>query len=280
MTGTTFRSARPRHSTGQAPSRQGPAILTIAALVVIATLVAVAVPALATPQAAPLLSDREVGTKASFLEPPSGVAIAVSFSNKLARRIGAIDRVEQIMEERWRRHRITTASVRASITDRRHYSERKISVYGGERLIPELDSYTAANIIKAATVYNLRRAVPDFRGRIVYEIRKLKVARHPVAFLNGSHSYAIGRVYVETEDGKVLLERKIHAQLIADFSTVYHYDGPRLPFIPGDADRRIAPVLTAFVERALKAAFPEKKDRIVGPIFSPFTAPEHNGIAP
>ncbi len=279
MTGATSRSALPwhhGHAAGRLPSWPR---LAIVPLIVITALAVMAVPALSAPQAT-AAPDHEIGTKASFLKPPAGVAITVSFSNKLARRMSAIDRVEQIMEERWRRHRITTASVRASITDRRHYAERKVSVYGGERLIPELDAYTTTNIIMAATVYNLRRAMPDFRGQIAYEIRKLKVARHPVAFLNGSHSYATGRVRIETADGRLLFERKIHAQLITDISPVYHYDGPRLPFIPSDADRRIAPVLTAFVERALKAAFPEKKDLIVGPIFSPFTAPEHNGIAP
>ncbi len=276
MTNTIFRPALPWQPASGVPSVRR---LAIAILIVIAALATGALPALAAPPP-PLSPDRDTVTQASFLKPPAGVTIAVSFSNKLARRIGAIDRVEQIMEERWRRHRMTTASVRASISDRRHYSERKVSVYGGERLIPALDAYTTANIVKAATVYNLRRALPEFRGKIVYEIRKLKVARHPVAFLNGSHSYAVGRVRVETEDGKILFDRKIHAQLIANLSPVYHYDGPRLPFIPGDADRRIAPVLTAFVERALKAAFPEEKDKIVGPIFSPFTAPEHDGIAP
>ncbi len=276
MTGTTFRPALPWHSAGKTPCGWRPAVRALIACMV---LVVVATPALSAPRTA-AASGHETGTRTSFLVPPAGVTVAVSFSNKLTRRIGAIDRVEQIMEERWRRHRITTAGVRASIADRRHYTERKVSVYAGERLIPDLDAYTAANIIKAATIYNLRRALPDFRGRIVYEIRKLKVARHPVAFLNGSHSYATGRVRIETEDGQVLLERKVHTQLIADLSPVYHYDGPRLPFIPGDADRRVAPVLTAFVERALKAAFPDRKDKIMGPIFSPFTAPEHTDIAP
>lgn len=280
MTGTTFRPALPWHAAGEAPWLWR---LAVAILVTCVVLVAMAVPALSAgqaPAAASAAEGEENAKSADLLKPPPGVTIAVSFSNKLARRIGAIDRVEQIMEERWRRHRITTAGVRASIADRRHYTERKVSVYAGERLIPDLDAYTTANIIKAATVYNLRRALPDFRGRIVYEIRKLKVARHPVAFLNGSYSYAIGRVRIETEDGQVLVDRKVHAQLIADLSPVYHYDGPRLPFIPGDADRRVAPVLTAFVERALKAAFPDRKDEIMGPIFSPFTAPEHTDIAP
>lgn len=228
--------------------------------------------------------DDASGDKASrqqdTLTPPAGVAISVTFSNKLERRLGSIDRVEQIMEERWRRHRITTASVRASIVDRREYTERKVSVYGGERLIPELDDYTVANIIRAATIYNLRRALPHFQGRIAYEIRRLKVARHPIAFLNGSHSYAVGRVRVETADGRVLVDRKIQAQLIADLSGTFHYDGPRLPFTPGDADRRIAPLLTAFVEEALEAAFPDRTEEIVGPIFAPFTAPETDDIAP
>ncbi|RMF71940.1 MAG: hypothetical protein D6740_05985 [Alphaproteobacteria bacterium] len=276
MTGTIFRPALPWHPADLARSWWR---LAVAAGIGVAALMFLAAPSLAARH------DRTPGhdpsaTPVNLLKPPPGVVITVTFSNKLARRIGAIDRIEQIMEERWRRHRITTASVRASITDRQHYGERKVSVYGGEKLIPDLDAYTAANIIKAATVYNLRRALPDFRGRIAYEIRKLKVARHPVAFLNGSHSYVVGRVRIETNAGKVLLERKIHAQLIADLSPVYHYDGPRLPFIPSDADRRIAPVLTAFVERALKAAFPDRKDEIMGPIFAPFTAPENNEIAP
>ncbi|GIX17956.1 MAG: hypothetical protein KatS3mg119_2142 [Rhodothalassiaceae bacterium] len=245
----------------------------------VCALVCVLLVASASPVARAASGD-EKAQQPDTLTAPDGVVITVTFSNKLERRLGSIDRVEQIMEERWRRHRITTASVRASIVDRREYTERKVSVYGGERLIPELADYTAANIIRAATIYNLRRAVPEFRGSISYEIRRLKVSRHPIAFLNGSHSYAVGRVRVETSEGRVLVDRKIQAQLIADLSGTFHYDGPRLPFTPGDADRRIAPLLTAFVEEALEAAFPDRKEEIVGPIFAPFTAPETDDIAP
>ncbi len=221
----------------------------------------------------------EVQASADLLH-MDGIAIEVKWARKLARRQAQIDRIERIMEERWRRYRSLGSRPRGGGLDRFAHLRHRGLAHAGERLIPRLRDYSMANLLKAATVYNLRRVAPEFRGRIVYRIKTLKVANHPVAFLGADHSFAVGRVKVYGGDGRVLLDRRVSINLNEDVRVAVPRDGPELVFYRTEAHRRVGPLLVRFVERSLELVWPDRRARIVGPVFIRLAGPGQRIITP
>lgn len=208
------------------------------------------------------------------------IMVEVAWSRKLAKRQAQIDRIERIMEERWRRYRSFGTVQRGSILNREAGMPRRDIRHAGERLIPTLENYSMANLLKAATIYNLRRSVPEFRGHIIYRIKTLKVANHPIAFLGGGHSYAAGRIRIIAADGTTILDRKVTVNLNENVRVTYPYEGPGLVFFDTEADRRIGPLLVRFVERSLEAAWPDRRDEIIGPVFLRVAGPGERIVPP
>ncbi|RMF16197.1 MAG: hypothetical protein D6757_03165 [Alphaproteobacteria bacterium] len=208
------------------------------------------------------------------------VMVEVTWSRKLAKRQAQIDRIERIMEERWRRYRSFGTVQRGSILNRGTSMPRRDIQHAGERLIPKLENYSMANLLKAATIYNLRRSVPEFRGHIIYRIKTLKVANHPIAFLGAGHSYAVGRIRIVGADGTTILDRKVTINLNENVHATYPYKGPGLVFFDTEADRRVGPLLARFVERSLEAAWPDRRDEIIGPVFIRVAGPGEQIVSP
>ncbi len=250
---------------------------TVLALVVLAVLfVSVsATTALAEPSAA-----RAAKLRGHDVRVADGIVVEVTWSRKLARRQAQIDRIERIMEERWRRYRSVGRNRHGGILDNAARRRGRDIRHAGVRLVPRLEDYTMVALLKAATAYNLRRAVPDFRGRIVYRVKTLKVANHPIAFLGGGRSYAIGRVKVIGADGATIVDHKVSISLNEDIRIVAPDEGRGLIFFETEANRRVAPLLVRFVERSLELAWPDRREEIVGPVFIRVAGPGQRIVPP
>ncbi len=203
---------------------------------------------------------------------PDGVLVEVDFSKRLNRVMGAINRVERIREERFRMNRMDDAPSTRSV-QRFARSETAGTRWAGETLIPDLADYTVENLVRAFTLANLERAVPDFRGRIRYKIERIKIDDHSVAAIVGATTFVKGKIVVRNAEGRKLFEKKIVANFVLRETLDRKYQGPGFAFAESDASDRVGPALATFVERALEAAWPEKADLIEGPIIIRLSGP-------
>ncbi len=204
--------------------------------------------------------------------------VEVTYSKGLSKRLDSIDRMEQTLEERFRKTGTDDASVRTSTINRFAKNRTSNTRWAGERLIPDVEDYGLTSLITALTVDNLARAQPDFDGSIRYEIDRLRVSSHPVAFLSGSHSYVMGNITVLGPDGQILKSEDVSANLVVDPSVDLNYQGEKYAFIETDEEDRVGPTLSYFVKMALQSVFPDQKDEIYGPLIIRLSGPNESII--
>lgn len=201
------------------------------------------------------------------------IAVGAAFSKAVERRMSSIDAQEQRREKEFRKDRNYGNSFREAGVFRFAESQTEGTRWAGETLLPEIEDFTVANLVRALTVDNLARAVPDFRGTISYDIRRLKVANHPVAILQGISSYASGRIVVTAADGTLIADEKVTANLVVDPTVDRSYQGPKYAFRETEENLRVGPTLAYFVEKALERVWPEQADAIHGPVIIRISGP-------
>ncbi|GAB4135103.1 MAG: hypothetical protein Kow00104_19560 [Rhodothalassiaceae bacterium] len=198
--------------------------------------------------------------------------ITVEFAKRIEKRLDAIDRIERIREERFRRTLVDEPSPFQTIQGPLNQEFRDVR-WAGEMLVPDLESFGMRPLITAMVAHNLARAVPDFDGSVRLEIKRLKVRDHSVAYLRSENSYVTGEIEVRDASGSLIFSDKLTANFVLDPSVDSNYRGPKLAFAETDEDDRIGPTLAYFVERALERVWPDKKDEIVGPTIIRLTGP-------
>lgn len=211
-----------------------------------------------------------------ILPPTAGYSVDVAFSDSLGQRMGAINNLEQQLEERFRENRHYAKSPREAGSQRFAATLTAGTEWAGERLIGEISEFSLDNLVKALVAYNVNRAAPEFGGRIEITIDALKLSNASIAFLESFQSYAAGRVKVIAADGDVLLDREIRANLVTNPTVDRAYKGPALAFAETDPSRRVGPTLAYFVEQALERVWPDDADAIVGPVIVRISGPHES----
>lgn len=202
--------------------------------------------------------------------------VDVTFSKGLTDRLNSIDRTERTLEERFRKTGTDDRSVATSTLHRFAKVKTSGTRWAGEHLIPNVEDYGLKTLITALTLDNLARAKPDFDGRIQYNINRLRVSSHPIAYLSGSNSYVTGTITVLSPDGQVVVSEKLSANLVVDPTVDRHYQGEKYAFIETDEEDRVGPTLSYFVERALERVFPDSEDDIHGPVIVRVSGPNES----
>lgn len=207
-----------------------------------------------------------------------GYSISVSYSDFLSRNLDRINRVEQIREERFREDRFDERSFREAGTQRFAESKTAGTVWAGETLIPDLDNFTATNLLKAMTAVNVNRAAPDFSGEIRIYLESLKVDDHSVAVMQAASSWAMGTIALHHSGGEVDGPYDVTANLVVDPTVDRSYEGPKFAFAETDENTRVGPTLAYFVEQALEKAWPERSQGIHGPVIVRISEPNERLI--
>lgn len=198
--------------------------------------------------------------------------IEIEFSKKLDKRMDAIDRIERIREERFRKTLVDESSPFVTVQGPLNQEFRDVN-WAGEMLVPALEDFSVRSLMTAMVRYNLARAVPDFEGAVSLKVKRLKVSDHSVAYLRSSSSYITGSIEVRDVDGKLIADEKLTANFVLDPSVDSNYQGPKLAFAETDENDRVGPALAYFVEKALEDVWPERKKEIVGPTIIRLTGP-------
>lgn len=203
---------------------------------------------------------------AQIIPATEGYRVHVTFSDEIESRMDSINSVEQRFEQRFRQHRYDAQSRRLAGTQRFASINTEGTEWAGERLIGEVSEFTLENLVKAMVAYNVNLVVPDFRGDIEVRVNLLKLSNATTAYLDSSHSYALGRFKVTTSDGNIVFDDKVSANLLIDQTVNPSFDGPELAFVETDPSKRVGPTLAYFVRQALRQAWPEHKDAFAGPV--------------
>ena len=203
----------------------------------------------------------------------TGYQIETVFSKALTKRMQSIDDLERTFEKRFRKTGTDDSSPLRSAIHRFPKNRTEGTQWAGETLIPDAENYMMSNLITALAADNLNHAVPDFTGTLRFTIDRLKVSSHPIAFLNASHSYALGKVEWLDLDGNLVKSQDVSANLVVDPSVDLNYDGPKYAFIETDEADRVGPTLAYFVEQALESLWPEQKSEINGPVIIRLSGP-------
>ncbi len=207
-----------------------------------------------------------------------GYRVEVEFSPAVARKLDQINRVEQTLEERFRKNRTDRIVQRNAGVLRMAKVQTEGTVWATERLIPDIKDFTVSNLVKALAADNINRANPGFRGTVRFRIDHMKVANHNVAFLSGPSTYVLGTVSLVAPDGKELRTEKISANLVVDHTVDTAYTGPKYAFMETQDTNRVGPALAYFVKKALERLWPDRKDRIYGPIIVRVSGPNEQII--
>ncbi len=207
-----------------------------------------------------------------------GYRVEVEFSPAVARKLDQINRVERTLEERFRKNRTDRVVPRSAGVLRFARGQTEGTVWATERLIPDLEDFTVSNLVKALAADNINRANPGFQGTVRLRIDHMKIANHNVAFLSGPSSYVIGTVSLVAPDGKVLRTEKVSANLVVDHTVDTSYKGPKYAFMETQDTNRVGPALAYFVEKALERLWPDRKDRIHGPVIVRVSGPNEQII--
>ncbi|MEE8258205.1 MAG: hypothetical protein V3R20_00790 [Sphingomonadales bacterium] len=191
--------------------------------------------------------------------------VEVDFSSYLDEKMGALNRIEQAREERFRKD-LDDANNSAVNTARRTNVTRFGNVaWAGETLIPDLNNYTVENLTIALVNETLNRAgMGDVAGTIRLSIDRLRVQNHPLGILTASDSYVIGTLEHVDANGSVLKSTKVSANLVFDRTVDHNYQGPDYAFSATDPFNRVGPALARFVQKGLENLFGDED--FVGPI--------------
>ncbi|MDT8450803.1 MAG: hypothetical protein RQ847_11605 [Wenzhouxiangellaceae bacterium] len=215
---------------------------------------------------------------AQVLPPAEGYTVDVTFSKGLERRMASINNLEQNFEEQFRQSRQDRQSFPTTGTQRFSETETSGTEWAGDRLIGDPSAFTLENLVKAMAAYNVNRAAPDFRGRVEFDIRELKLTNSPIASLESFQSYAAGRVKVTDAAGNVVYDGKVRANLVRQPTVDRSYSGPELAFLETDPTKRVGPVLANFVERSLERVWPDRKEEIAGPVIIRVSEPNERVV--
>lgn len=211
-------------------------------------------------------------TPAQSVEASSPVQVDIKFSDFLNRYMASLDRIERIREERFRGSR---AGGGMSRNVRGIFSGRRLDGYdwAGESLIPDLDNFSVARLIRRMTLENLQLAAPDFDGSVRYRIDRIRVHGHSLAVLRGGGTYVAGQVTIREKTGDVLLQKSLTANLVVIPTQSAETAKDAFAFAETDESDRVGPALAYFVEQALEAAWPDKAEAIRGPVIVQLTRP-------
>ncbi|MGD8327252.1 MAG: hypothetical protein PVF65_10065 [Sphingomonadales bacterium] len=191
------------------------------------------------------------------LSSPSYAQTQIIFEGYVGERISALDAQEQRYEKRFRAYRHTDRNPARS-TFRLNKARFFETEWAGERLIENIEDFTAEHLLQALVDYNLARVDdPIAPSKLRFVVDQLKTENNAVAIFDGSHSYMTGRMEVLGEGGAVVQSYDISANFVRQPSVERNYKGPDLFYFTTDPELRVGPLFTQFVAKGLNKLYPD-----------------------
>lgn len=204
-----------------------------------------------------ILSTALLGLSLVAFSNPSQAQTQVVFEGYVGERIGDLNALEQRYEERFRQYRHTDRNAVRS-TFRFNKARFFKTEWAGERLIENVEDFTAERLIQALVDYNLRRVDnPIDASQLRFVVERLKTANNNVAIFDGAQTYMLGRMEVLDEAGNISQSFDLSANFVRNPSVERNYQGPDLFYFTTDPSLRVAPLFTQFVRKGLNKLYPD-----------------------
>lgn len=198
-----------------------------------------------------------LGLSLVALSSPSYAQTQIIFEGYVGERIDALNAQEQRYEKRFRAYRHTDRNAARS-TYRLNKARFFETEWAGERLIENIEDFTAEHLLQALVDYNLARVDnPIVSSKLRFVVDQLKTENNSVAIFDSSHSYMKGRMDVLGDGGEVLESYDISANYVHQPSVERNYKGPDLFYFTTDPELRVGPLFTQFVAKGLSKLYPE-----------------------
>lgn len=181
--------------------------------------------------------------------------VKVEFSDFLAERMGRISAIEKEHEEFFREYR-AEGRRQPSISVQKNKNRFLDAEWGNERLVEDVRAYSVPALAQAMMEHGIKEAKPDFDGRIVLHIDRMKVANFSLSVLRASRSQIRGTVDVFDAAGNLVATHKVSKTLLPKYTQSRKYTGPDYAYLAPAAGLRVGPVLAQFTEEALEKVFP------------------------
>lgn len=194
----------------------------------------------------------------------SAVDVEVKFSPRIENNMSGIDRIETKREVYFREHRMEGAN-------RRQVRNLNTSIFvdtefANERLIPNVEDFSFANLVEAMAAHNLAQVENrDDSQKLVIEIENFWVSNYSLNKFNSFNSRMVGTVSLVDANGRTVESKKIDTVILPKFTADFNYTGPNYAFLRQSANVRIAPLLASFLEKGVERLYPGSD--VPGPIF-------------
>ena len=194
----------------------------------------------------------------------SAMDVEVKFAPRIANNLSGIDRIEGKREAFFREHRVEGPN-------RRRVRNLNTSVFidtefGNERLIPEMEDFSFANLVEAMAEHSLSQVEGrDESQTLLVEIDNFWTSNYSLNKFNSFNTRMVGTVSLLDENGNTVASEKIDTVLVPQFTADFNYTGPEYAYLRQSANVRVAPVLATFLKKGIERLYPGSD--VPGPIF-------------
>jgi hypothetical protein len=186
------------------------------------------------------------------------VEVDIKFSERLAKLMPKINRIERGREEHFRRTRQTQKTT--LVNPRRYARIRWPAIdWANEVLVPDFDDFSVETLTRGLVAASLERAGVNGVERVEVKLDRLYVKDHSLATISGRSSLARGSISAYDAAGKLIGTADLTAILVRDFLTASIYEGPDFAFPETSGRLRVGPTLAYFVYKGLGEIFPDRE---------------------
>lgn len=208
-----------------------------------------------------------VGAVALGLSAPLGASamdVEVKLSSRIENNLKSIDRIELRRESFFREYRVEGANRRpVGNLNVNRFAETE---FGNERLIPEIDDFSFANLAEAMAEHSLSKVEghnPDHK--LVVEIDNFWVSNYSLNKFASFNTRMVGTVSLVDASGNTVASEEVDTPIVPQFTQAWNYQGPEYAYLLASANVRVAPVMATFLEKGIERLYPDSD--VPGPIF-------------
>ncbi len=194
----------------------------------------------------------------------SAMDVEVKLSPRIENNLKSIDRIELRRESFFREYRVEGANRRpVGNLNVNRFAETE---FANERLIPEIDNFSFANLAEAMAAHSLSTVeAHDPDHKLVVEIDNFWVSNYSLNKFATFNTRMVGTVSLVDASGQTVASEKVDTPIVPQFTQAWNYQGSEYAYLIDSANVRVSPVMATFLEKGIERLYPDAD--VPGPIF-------------
>lgn len=198
--------------------------------------------------------------------------VKISYAPSIERYLSSINANESAREGRFRE---TLSGNQRRLNSLIRFNKARLegTDWAGQRLIESADDYTLDRLLRSLIDDNLNRfSSNEHIQRIEVNIDSIRVSNYALPRISSAGTYVKGEISWYNAEGELAGETDLTANLVPIPVLSRAYKGEKYAYGETDENNRVGPVITYFVEQALKDLFPIESEQIHGPVLVKFAS--------